>query len=323
MATSGARSEPPLVVIVGPTASGKTALAIELAKQFNGEVICADSRTIYKGMDIGTAKPSPEDQAKVRHYLIDIIEPNQSFSAGNFVKRASAIIAEEEQTNTPIICGGTGLFIKSLLEGICELPPISKSIKASLRDYLNEVKDDAESYKQRLDQLYAELSEFDPVFAAKVSPNDPQRIIRGLEVYRGTGIPLSTHWQNQNQERPYKSFRILINPPRELLYERINTRFEQMIAAGLIDEISLLIKRGFSFDDPGLNSLGYKEFRTYFEGKSTLEECVQLAAQRSRNYAKRQMTWYRNCEFDLTTDGFSLNISVIKAKIKDFMGAAH
>ncbi|HPV15698.1 MAG TPA: tRNA dimethylallyltransferase, partial [Candidatus Cloacimonadota bacterium] len=144
-----------------------------------------------------------------------------------------------------------------------------------------------------------------------------------LEVYRGTGIPLSTHWQNQNQERPYKSFRILINPPRELLYERINTRFEQMIAAGLIDEISLLIKRGFSFDDPGLNSLGYKEFRTYFEGKSTLEECVQLAAQRSRNYAKRQMTWYRNCEFDLTTDGFSLNISVIKAKIKDFMGAAH
>ncbi|HPV15597.1 MAG TPA: isopentenyl transferase family protein, partial [Candidatus Cloacimonadota bacterium] len=159
-----------IVVIEGPTASGKSTLAMSLAQSLGSCIISADSRQIYKGMDIGTAKPSPEDQAKVRHYLIDIIEPNQSFSAGNFVKRASAIIAEEEQTNTPIICGGTGLFIKSLLEGICELPPISKSIKASLRDYLNEVKDDAESYKQRLDQLYAELSEFDPVFAAKVSP---------------------------------------------------------------------------------------------------------------------------------------------------------
>lgn len=310
-----------IVVIEGPTASGKSSLAMSLALSLGSCIISADSRQVYKGMDIGTAKPSREDQAKVKHHLIDIIEPSQRFSAGDFAKRASAIIAEE-QGSIPIVCGGTGLFIKSLLEGICELPPIPKSIKAGLREYLNEVKADPESYRQRLEQLYAELSEVDPVFAAKVSPNDPQRIIRGLEVFRGTGIPLSTHWQNQNQEPPYQSFRILINPPRTLLYEKINSRFDQMIAAGLIDEISGLLERGFTFDDPGLNSLGYKEFRPYFEGSGSLEECVQLAAQRSRNYAKRQVTWYRNCEFDLTLDGVPLNISVIEAKIKEFVLSA-
>ena len=311
-----------LIVIEGPTASGKSTLAMALAQSLGSCIISADSRQIYKGMDIGTAKPSLADQAAVKHHLIDIIEPNQRFSAGDFVKSASAIIAEEQYANIPIVCGGTGLFIRSLLEGICEMPSIAKSIKAELREYLNQVKDDPVAYRQRLDQLYAELSEIDPVFAAKVSPNDPQRIIRGLEVFRGTGIPLSTHWQNQNQERPYKSFRILINPPRASLYERINTRFDQMIDAGLIDEISGLLKRGFTFDDPGLNSLGYKEFRPFFEGRSSLEECVQLAAQRSRNYAKRQVTWYRNCEFDLTTPGFPLNISVIEAKIKEFVLSA-
>ncbi len=308
-----------IIVIEGPTASGKSTLAMALAQSLGSCIISADSRQIYKGMDIGTAKPSPADQAAVKHYLIDIIEPNQRYSAGDFVKSASAIIAEHKHPNIPIVCGGTGLFIKSLLEGICKLPPIAKSIKSELREYLNRVKDDAEAYRQRLDQLYAELSEVDPIFAAKVSPNDTQRIIRGLEVYRGTGTPLSTHWQNQNQERPYQSFRILINPPRPTLYERINTRFDQMIGAGLMDEIFGLLKRGFTFDDPGLNSLGYKEFRSYFEGKSSLEECVQMAAQRSRNYAKRQVTWYRNCEFDLTIHGLPLNISVIKSKIKEFI----
>jgi tRNA dimethylallyltransferase len=311
-----------IVVIEGPTASGKSSLAMALAQSLGSCIISADSRQVYKGMDIGTAKPSREDQARVKHHLIDIIEPNQRFSAGDFVKRASAIIAEEREA-IPIVCGGTGLFIKSLLEGICELPPIDRSIKAGLREYLNEVKGNPESYRQRLDLLYAELSEVDPVFAAKVSRNDPQRIIRGLEVFRGTGIPLSTHWQNQNQERAYNSFRILINPPRASLYARINTRFEQMVAAGLLDEISGLLKRGYTFDDPGLNSLGYKEFRPYFEGKSSLEECVKLAAQRSRNYAKRQVTWYRNCEFDLTMDVVPFNISVIEAKIQEFVSAAH
>lgn len=310
-----------IVVIEGPTASGKSSLAMDLAQSLGSCIISADSRQVYKCMDIGTAKPSKADQAKVKHHLIDIIEPSQRFSAGDFVKRASAIIAEE-QGGIPIVCGGTGLFIKSLLEGICELPHIAKSIKAGLREHLSEVKADPESYRQRLEQLYTELSEVDPVFAAKVSPNDSQRIIRGLEVFRGTGIPLSTHWQNQNQESLYQSFRILINPPRTSLYERINSRFDQMIAAGLIDEISGLLKRGFTFDDPGLNSLGYKEFRPYFEGSGGLEECVQLAAQRSRNYAKRQMTWYRNCEFDLTLDGVPLNISVIEAKIKEFISGS-
>lgn len=309
-----------IIVIEGPTASGKSSLAMALAQRLNSCIISADSRQIYKGMDIGTAKASLEDQAAIKHHLIDIISPDQRFSAGDFVESASAIISELSP-QIPIVCGGSGLFVRSLLQGICQLPPIDKSIKKNLREYLKEVQDDPDKYRRRLDLLYAELSLADPIFAAKVSPNDPQRIIRGLEVFIATGIPLSTHWQDQNQKQRYKSFRILIKPPRESLYQKINSRFEQMIEEGLINEISSLLSLGFSFDDPGFNSVGYKEFRAFFEGKGSLDDAVNLAMQHSRNYAKRQLTWYRNCDFDLTTDGVSLSISVIESKLKDFLKA--
>lgn len=311
-----------IITIEGPTASGKSQLALSLAKSLGSCIISADSRQIYIGMDIGTAKASQEEQKAVPHHLIDIIHPNQSYSAGDFGKSAAQIIeVEHQQGRIPIVCGGSGLFVKTLLQGICQLPSFPESIKKELKEYLDSSPKQDGSYQQRLAELYAELSSVDPLFAKKVSSNDSQRIIRGLEVYRGTGIPLSQHWQAQNKEQPYQSFKILINPPRKLLYERINQRFSQMISRGLLDEISALLAQGFSFADPGLNSVGYKEFRAYFEEGISLEESVELAAQHSRNYAKRQLTWYRTHDFDLTTDGFSLSLSVITSKIKEFVQA--
>ncbi|HQI53114.1 MAG TPA: tRNA (adenosine(37)-N6)-dimethylallyltransferase MiaA [Candidatus Cloacimonas acidaminovorans] len=281
----------PVITIEGATASGKSALAIALAEALNTEIISADSRQVYRYLDIGTAKVTKEEQKRVKHHLIDIINPDETYNAGAFVKDASLIIEKlHSEGKIPVICGGTGLYIKALLKGLFFLPPLPQEIRQNLKQRLKE---------EGLAALYAELKSLDPLFADKISENDTQRILRGLEVAIGTGIPLSEHWQKQKSSCKYNAFRILIDIPRPELYQRINQRIEKMLAQGLLAEIENLFALGYDENSPGLNCLGYKEFLPYFKKEAGLEECILLAAQHQRNYAKRQVTWYRKGNFDL------------------------
>ncbi|MDY0218919.1 MAG: tRNA (adenosine(37)-N6)-dimethylallyltransferase MiaA [Candidatus Cloacimonas acidaminovorans] len=281
----------PVITIEGATASGKSALAIVLAEALNTEIISADSRQVYRYLDIGTAKVTKEEQKRVKHHLIDIINPDETYNAGAFVKDASLIIEKlHSEGKIPVICGGTGLYIKALLKGLFSLPPLPQEIRQNLKQRLKE---------EGLAALYAELKSLDPLFAEKISENDTQRILRGLEVAIGTGIPLSEHWQKQKSSCKYNAFRILIDIPRSELYQRINQRIEKMLDQGLLAEIENLFALGYDENSPGLNCLGYKEFLPYFKKEAGLEECILLAAQHQRNYAKRQVTWYRKGNFDL------------------------
>ena len=281
----------PVITIEGATASGKSALAIVLAEALNTEIISADSRQVYRYLDIGTAKVTKEEQKRVKHHLIDIINPDETYNAGAFVKDASLIIEKlHSEGKIPVICGGTGLYIKALLKGLFSLPPLPQEIRQNLKQRLKE---------EGLAALYAELKILDPLFAEKISENDTQRILRGLEVAIGTGIPLSEHWQKQKSSCKYNAFRILIDIPRPELYQRINQRIEKMLAQGLLAEIENLFALGYDENSPGLSCLGYKEFLPYFKKEAGLEECILLAAQHQRNYAKRQVTWYRKGNFDL------------------------
>ena len=281
----------PVITIEGATASGKSALAIVLAEALNTEIISADSRQVYRYLDIGTAKVTKEEQKRVKHHLIDIINPDETYNAGAFVKDASIIIEKlHSEGKIPVICGGTGLYIKALLKGLFSLPSLPQEIRQNLKQRLKE---------EGLAALYAELKSLDPLFAEKISENDTQRILRGLEVAIGTGIPLSEHWQKQKSSCKYNAFRILIDIPRPELYQRINQRIEKMLAQGLLAEIENLFALGYDENSPGLNCLGYKEFLPYFKKEAGLEECILLAAQHQRNYAKRQVTWYRKGNFDL------------------------
>lgn len=308
----------PLLSIEGPTASGKSALAHLSAMAFGSGIISADSRQIYKGLDIGTAKPSVAEQLELPYHLIDIVDIKAIYDAGSFARDAGSLIERyHSEGKLPIVCGGTGLYVKALLDGICELPPIPSRIKHELRARLEAVSGDPSARQRELEAMYRQLMELDPWFAQKVSVNDPQRIIRGLEVYLGTGIPLSEHWRRQNPNQRFRAFRILIMPPREELYHRINSRLEQMVKNGLVEEIRSVLAAGYDWKDPGLNSLGYKEFRPYLEGGCALEEALNLAAQHSRNYAKRQITWYRKQDFDLTITSSGLNMSVLVSRISE------
>ena len=281
----------PVITIEGATASGKSALAIALAEALNTEIISADSRQVYRFMDIGTAKVTKEEQKRIKHHLIDIINPSENYNAGAFLKDASIIIEKlHSEGKIPVICGGTGLYVKALLKGLFTLPPLPEKIRHSLKQRLK---------NEGIAVLYAELLKLDPLFANKISENDTQRILRGLEVVMGTGIPLSDHWQKQKLSCKYNAFRILIDIPRPELYKRINLRMEKMLDQGLLDEIENLFALGYTENSPGLNCLGYKEFLPYFKKEAGIEECILSATQHQRNYAKRQVTWYRKCTFDL------------------------
>lgn len=293
----------PLIVIEGPTASGKTALAIELARRLDTEIISADSRQVYRHMDIGTAKPSSSELEAVPHHLISIIEPSQSYNVGLFCEDAGKVVERlHSQGRIPIVCGGTGMYVAGLLKGIFPQPEIPAQIRHKIRQRMA---------AEGPERMYGELREADPEFAGKISPNDRQRIQRGLEIWAATGISISEHWRRQEREQRYVAYRILLDPPRKELYARINRRMEQMLAAGLADEIKRLLELGYDEHSPGLSSLGYREFLPWLRNSASLQECTSLAAQHSRNYAKRQYTWYRKHKFDLTLGSSEINISSV------------
>jgi len=279
-------NKPKVIVICGPTASGKTALSIELAKKINGEIISSDSMQIYKYMDIGTAKPTTEERQGIPHHLLDFVEPNQRYSVAEFKKDAETAIEEIiSRGKTPIVVGGTGLYVDSLIYGI-EYQDIQLDEK-----YRQELEERAE--REGLENLYEEAQKIDPQAMEKISQNDRKRIIRVLEIYKATGKN-KTEQEIESRKKgvkyDYKVF--AINWDRELLYERINKRVDIMIEQGLIQEVQELLKKYTEFPT-AMQGLGYKEVVEYLQGTVTREEMIEKIKMETRRYAKRQITWFK------------------------------
>lgn len=270
------------IIILGPTAAGKTALGIELAKKLGGEIISADSMQVYRGMDIGTAKPTMEERQGIPHHLIDIKDPNESWTVSDFVEQANLLTGKLAH---PIIVGGTGLYLWSLLEGFSfPITPADKELRTRLE-------------KEETSILYSRLSIIDLLAAGKIHPNDKKRIIRALEVYELTGKPISelqrTRSYTHHLNGGYNAILLGLDLPREALYERINQRVDSMLEKGLIDEVKGLLAKGYSRSLTSFQALGYKEVVEYLDGKWTKEQMMEELKKRTRNFARRQMTWFR------------------------------
>jgi tRNA dimethylallyltransferase len=275
-----------LVVIIGPTAVGKTKLSIALAKRLNGEIISGDSMQIYKGMDIGTAKIKPEEMEGIPHHLLDIKEPWESFSVVEFQQIARSLIHEiSGRGRLPMIVGGTGLYIQSV---IYDYRFSDAPSDEAYRRHLRQIAEDKGEMA-----LYEMLSAIDPESAARIHPRNIRRVIRALEIYHCTGKTM-TEWQSgQTKKLLYDVAIIGLTMKREQLYRRINERVDQMIAEGLLEEAKALYDRGIR-DCQSVQAIGYKELYDYFDGRVSLEEAIERLKQNSRRYAKRQLTWFRN-----------------------------
>ena len=276
-----------LFIRVGPTGIGKTNLSIELAKALNGEIISADSMQIYKYMDIGTAKVSKDEMKGVPHYLVDIVNPDEDFTVSNYKENAKKIISEINlKGKLPIVVGGTGLYINSL---IYDLNFTKVTSDNKLRDRLEDI---GNEYGNEF--LHNKLKNIDKISAEKINKNDRKRVIRAIEIYKITGKPMSTH--NKDFRKPnneYNETIIGLNMDRAKLYEKINHRVDLMINDGLIDEVKFLLNMGYNKNLVSMQGIGYKEIIMYLEGNISLEESIQIIKKGSRNYAKRQLTWFR------------------------------
>jgi len=276
----------PLLVIVGPTAVGKTKMAIQLAHRLQGEVVSADSRQVYRYMDIGTAKPTWEEREGIPHHLIDIIDPDEEFSVADYQRLAQRVIRDIWARNKlPILAGGTGFYISAVIDNY------NFSSHAVNREYRRQMQRLGEKYGGAY--LLEKLRPVDPVAAERLHPNDLRRIIRALEVYEFTGRPLSQWEREQDKESPYLLSIVGLTMDRAALYAVINRRVEEMIARGLVEEVRALLARGYSPDLNSMQGLGYKEIIPYLEGKIELEEAVEILQRNTRRFAKRQMTWFR------------------------------
>jgi len=276
-----------IVVVAGPTASGKTSFAISLARQFDGEIISADSMQIYRGMDIASAKPTPEELAAAPHHMIDIISPFEPFSVADYVKRAKVCIESVlSRGKLPIVAGGTGLYISSLVDNV---EFAEEKTDTAVRERLFR-----EAEASGIEPLYQRLCDLDPKAAEKIHPNNQKRVIRALEIYETTGLTLSEQNARSKQNpSPFAPFMIALAPEREVLYERINLRVDAMAEQGLFEEAAALAAQGLTRDMQSMQGIGYKEVFSYMEGKTTKEECLEEIKQATRRYAKRQLTWFR------------------------------
>lgn len=274
-----------LIVVVGPTAIGKTALAITLANHFNTEIISADSRQFFKEMAIGTAKPDAEELAAAKHHFIDSHSVSQLFSTGDFeVEALKTIDNILSNHNTAIMVGGSGLYINAVVNGLDEMPEIDLSIREKLNKQFE---------TEGINAIQTQLAKYDPEYFAKVDQQNPQRMIRGLEVFLSTGQKLSSMLSATKKQRPFNIVKIGLNTDRAVLYNRINLRVDKMMELGLLDEVkSLLPYRTFN----ALNTVGYAELFDYVDGKVDLETAVSAIKQNTRRFAKRQLTWFRRDE---------------------------
>lgn len=274
-----------LLVIVGPTASGKTALSILLAQKLGGEIISADSRQVYSYLDIGTAKPTPEELTRVPHQFINILRPDQHFNAGEYGLKARVKIEElVKQRKQPILVGGSGLYVRAVVDGFFEGPGKNTEIRDQLE------------YEARTlgpEILFDRLKQIDPVSAAKMDATKVRRVIRALEVYYATGRPISDLHSIQEIKIPYEAVQFGLEWDRKALYHRIERRVDKMIEDGLVNEVRGLREKGYVRTENALNTVGYKEAFDFIEGKITNEEMIRLIKQNTRHFAKRQLTWFR------------------------------
>jgi tRNA dimethylallyltransferase len=276
---------PLVVILLGPTGSGKTALSLALAERFGGEVVSCDSVAVYRGMELGTAKPSREERARVPHHLIDVAEPDEPFTAGAYSRAARAALRKiTARKRMPIVTGGTGLYLRALTEGLFAGPERREDLRARLR---------RSAERHGGDWLHRVLRKLDRTTAERIHANDAPKLIRAIEVCLAVRSPLSTILRNEGKN-PITGFRLLrigLNPPRAALYERLNQRCAAMFAAGLVEETRGLLARFGPVK--ALDSLGYRQARCVLDGTLSVEAAVVAAQQGHRNYAKRQMTWFR------------------------------
>jgi tRNA dimethylallyltransferase len=315
---------PPLVAVVGPTASGKSGLALELAEAVGGEIVNTDSLQVYRHFDIGTAKPTPAERARVPHHLIDVAEPNEPYSAGRYVEDASAVLAGiVARGRVPILCGGTGLYYRALTQGLADIPPVPAPVLAAL---------EARLAAEGSAALHAELARVDAAAAASIHPNDPLRIARALAVFESAGRPLSDY----RQERPFRAgagrlLAVGLRWERARLYERVNARVRSMLAAGWAQEVRGLLACGYGPTLKPMRAIGYRELAAWLLAGGDPEGGVPEAlaediAQRTRRYAKRQLTWFRrHPEVRWVPPG---QAAALQAAVRDFVrrelpGARH
>jgi tRNA dimethylallyltransferase len=272
-----------LICIGGPTASGKTALAIKLAQKYNTEIISVDSRQLYKEMNIGTAKPTQFELDSIPHHFINHVSVQQHYDIGIFEKEAISLLVEKfKENNILIAVGGSGLYFKAIIDGIDEFPPVRPSIQLQLQE---------EYQNNGLDYLKQILEQVDPIYYEMVDINNPVRLIRALSVYRETGLPFSTYRKGKKNERFFETHCYFLNPRRSILYEKINDRVDKMVQDGLIDEVHSLQE----FKDlKALQTVGYTEIFKYFSNEYDIKEAIIKVKQHTRQYAKRQLTWFNN-----------------------------
>nr|MBC7244473.1 tRNA (adenosine(37)-N6)-dimethylallyltransferase MiaA [Chloroflexota bacterium] len=301
-----------LIAIVGPTAIGKTALAIRLADELPVEVVSADSRQVYRYMDIGTAKPTVEERQRVRHHLLDIVDPDEVFTLAQYQQLAYAAIDDiQRRRRIPLLVGGTGLYVKAVLEGLSipRVPPDQR-----LREQLY-----AEAAAKGYEELHRRLSELDPVAAERIDARNVRRVVRALEVCYLMGRPISS--AQEVRPPPYSVLSIGLTMPRQLLYQRIDQRVERMLAAGLVEEVRSLVARGYGYDLPSMSGLGYRQIGMYLRGEVTLEEAVALIKRHTRRFVRHQANWFR--EDDPAIVWFNAADDIFEAvlrRIKGFLG---
>ncbi len=276
----------PVVVIVGPTAVGKSRVAIEVAKAFETEVLTADSRQVYRGMDVGTDKPSTQERQAIPHRLIDLVDPDEQFNAGLYRRQAVDEIGRlYRDCRLPLVVGGTGLYVRTLLKGLCDAPQAEPIVRAALRQ---EAKD------QGYDRLYARLVDVDPVAAARLHPRDESKVIRALEVYQLSGRRMSEFQEKHGfAERPYSALVVGLNRDRDALYRRIEERIDWQLAHGLIEETQQLLAQGNQRNSAAMKGLGYRQVAGHLAGEYDAAEMVRRFKRDTRHFSKRQMTWFR------------------------------
>ena len=277
--------KPFLVVVTGPTSSGKSSLAIWLAEQLGGELICCDSMQVYRGMDIGTAKPTENERNRVSHHLFDLVNPDETYSVGRFVRESEEVIKKLKlRKKIPILVGGTGMYLRSLLFGLSQIPEVSSNIKLQVKKWQKE---------EGTPACWQKLEEVDPEGAEKLHPNDTSRIMRALEVVISSGQPISSFQGNDtsNAQR-YPFYGMICDRPRQELYDRINRKTLEMMDEGWIDEVRKLLVR-YPENLKPFQSIGYREIIQFLRGELESSDLVPLIQQRTRQYAKRQLTWFR------------------------------
>lgn len=296
-------------MIVGPTAVGKTELSIAVAKQLDAEIISADSMQVYRGMDIGTAKPSEQERQGIPHHLIDVVDPSHDFTVAEYQELAEKAISDiQEKGKVPLLTGGTGLYIRAVIDGF-DFPGQDEdlALRARLQRFAQVHGNEA---------LHRMLQKVDPTSAQRLHPNDVRRVIRALEVYELTGIPLSQHLKGQEDRPPrHKAVMFGLTRPRQQLYKRCDERVELMLKNGLLDEVRNLLNMGFDQRSTALQAIGYKELIGYFTGQYSWDEAVRLLKRNTRRYAKRQYTWFLRDNRITWLDLSQMSLSDAAAKI--------